>query len=145
MVERRNIQAFIFTRNPDLQFLILKRMPDRSGYWQPVCGGIEGNEETDEAVKREILEETGITEIMNVIDLEYSFIYEETKNEKLMKMQDICFAAEVATVMNIKLSDEHECYLWCSKNEVGQYLTWEHNLIAFEKLLKVFSFHLKRE
>jgi dihydroneopterin triphosphate diphosphatase len=140
MVERINVQAFVFTRKPELRMLILKRIPQKSGYWQPVCGGIEENEEALDAVRREVFEETGIGEILDIIDLEYSFTYEETKNGKLMKMQDVCFGAEIDTISDIKLSDEHEKYLWCSREEAKQYLKWEHNLIALDRLLEILSY-----
>lgn len=139
MIERINVQAFIFTRRPNLQLLILKRVPEKSGYWQPVCGGVEGDEEYKDTVIREIFEETGITEVKHIIDIGYSFTYSETKNGKLMYMQDICFAAEVNDILDIKLSREHEKYMWCSEEEAKQYLQWEHNLIALDKLLNTVN------
>lgn len=140
MIERINVQAFLFTKNPELRFLILKRTPQKSGYWQPVCGGIEENEDALETVRREIFEETGIVEIVDIIDLGYSFTYEETKNGKLMKMKDICFGAELDTMSDIHLSDEHEHYLWCSREEAKQHLKWEHNLIALDMLLEMLGY-----
>ncbi|WIV12729.1 NUDIX domain-containing protein [Proteiniborus sp. MB09-C3] len=137
MIDRINVQAFIFTRKPDFKVLILKRIPKRSGYWQPVCGGIEDGEQETQAVKREIFEETGLEKIENIIDLKYSFVYEETKNGKLMSMKDICYAVEVNSVVDVKLSDEHEKFIWCSELEAKQYLTWEHNLIALRKLMEM--------
>lgn len=96
MIERINVQAFVFTVNPSFRVLILKRTPEKSDYWQPVCGGVEKGEELTQTVIREILEETGITEIESIIDLDYNFTYKETKNCKLMNMQDFCFAVKLA-------------------------------------------------
>lgn len=135
MIERTNIQAFVFSTNPSFKVLILKRTPERSGYWQPVCGGIENGEEPEETVIREIFEETGITTENDIIDLNYTFTYKETKNDKLMSMRDICFAVEVHSVSDINLSDEHEEYKWCPYIEAKEYLKWEHNLIALDKLI----------
>jgi len=95
MIKRTNVQVFIFSTNPSFRVLILKRTPERSGYWQPVCGGIENGEESKEAVIREIFEETGIANGKDIIDLNYTFSYKETKNGTLMDMRDICFAFEV--------------------------------------------------
>lgn len=75
MTERTNVQAFVFSVNPSFRVLILKRTPERSGYWQPVSGGIENGEEPAIAVVREVFEETGITGIRNIIDLDYTFAY----------------------------------------------------------------------
>lgn len=137
MIKRTNVQIFIFSTNPSFRVLILKRTPERSGYWQPVCGGIENGEEPKDAAVREIFEETGITNAKDIIDLNYTFNYKETKNGTLMDMVDICFALEVDSVLDIKLSDEHEEYKWCSYIEAKEYLKWEHNLIALEKLTKM--------
>lgn len=50
-------------RRPDGKFLITKRTLDKSwapGYWEVSGGGVQSGETSEEAVKREILEETGI-------------------------------------------------------------------------------------
>jgi len=136
MVERINVQVFVFCKAPSFKVLILKRTPNRSGYWQPVCGGVDSGEELIEAALREIVEETGIENVKSIIDLEYTFTYKESKNGVLMHMQDFCFAVEVENIVDIKLSDEHEEYKWCSYSEAKAYLKWEHNLIALEKLMQ---------
>lgn len=133
---RTNVLAFIFTRSPSLQFLFMKRSPERSGYWQPVCGGVESDESLFSAVHREIKEETGINEVLEITDLETQFMYKETKNNVPMQMEDYCFAVELTHKIPITLSSEHTEYLWLSSNLVSQYFTWELGLSAFEKLLK---------
>lgn len=136
MPRRINVQAFVYTKDPSFNVLILKRTPERSGYWQPVCGGVEKGEELTQTVIREISEETGITKIESILDLNYTFEYNEMKNGQLMDMQDYCFAVEVSNIQEIKLSDEHEEYKWCSYDNAKEYLKWEHNLIALEKLIE---------
>lgn len=135
MVQRINVQVFVFCKIPSFKVLILKRTPERSGYWQPVCGGVENGEKLIETVLREVWEEAGINNIKSIEDLKYTFTYKETKRGVLMDMQDFCFAAEIKDIPNIKLSDEHEAYKWCSYVEAKEYLKWEHNLIALEKLM----------
>lgn len=136
MVERINVQVFVFCKTPLFKVLILKRTPERSGYWQPVCGGVYNGEELTETVLREVVEETGIENIKSILDLKYIFTYKETKKGVLMDMQDFCFAVEVDDILDIKLSDEHEEYKWCSYIEAKVYLKWEHNLNALEKLME---------
>ncbi|WP_051931455.1 NUDIX domain-containing protein [Clostridium sp. KNHs214] len=139
MNKRVNVQAFVFSNNPSFKVLILKRTPDRSGYWQPVCGGIENDESSRDAVIREVFEETGITDIKNIIDLNYTFNYRETKNGILMDMTDICFAVEVDGISHVRISYEHEAYKWCSYTESKKYLNWKHNLIALDRLMKLIN------
>ena len=43
-------------------FLLLKRIPSRGGFWQPVTGGVNAGEDFTLAAKREVQEETGINE-----------------------------------------------------------------------------------
>lgn len=83
-----------------------------------------------------MLEETGIKKIMSIADLNYTFIYKESKNGVLINMQDFCFAIEVENIPDIRLSDEHEEYKWCSYIEAKAYLKWEHNLNVLEKLMQ---------
>lgn len=136
MIQRINVQAFVFCKNSSFKVLILKRTPKRSGYWQPVCGGVEKGEELIETVLREVSEETGMKNIKSIIDLKYTFTYKETKKGVLMDMQDFCFAVEVGNIFDVKLSDEHEEYKWCSYIEAKEYLKWEHNLNASERLMQ---------
>lgn len=137
MTTRVNVQGFVYCNHATLQFLVLKRTPQRGGYWQPVCGGVENGEAHTDAVLREIAEETGITVIKSLTDLNYTFTYRETKNGVLMDMQDYCYAAEIGHPVDIQLSCEHEAYQWLSYAEAQEYLTWEHNLIALERLMQL--------
>ena len=135
MIERTNVQIFVYTTKPTFKVLILKRIPEKSGYWQPPCGGVDEGELDTEAAIRELFEETGIVYKDEIIDLDYSFTYRESKNGILMNMKDICFAAEVEELPKVELSHEHQKYRWCNEIEAREYLKWEHNLIALDKLV----------
>jgi len=135
MIERINVQVFLYTRNPEFKVLILKRTQQRGGFWQPISGGIEEGEITYDAIIREILEETGIQNIKKIHDLDYTFTFKAPISRKLMK--DICFGVEIENSFDIKLSDEHDDYKWCNEKEAKKLLKWKYNLIAFKKLLKM--------
>ena len=143
MIGRVNVQVFIFTQNPVFKILILKRVPEREGHWQPITGGIEEGEKPSDTVKREIYEETGINKLERIIDLKYSFIFTTNWHGKLTKMREMCYAAEIKKVMLIRLSNEHEEYKWCNEEEAKKYLKWEHNLIAFNKLIRILKSEFK--
>ena len=57
MIDRINVQGFIFTLSPQFEVLILKRIPERSGHWQPISGRIEKGETFMDTIKREVKEE----------------------------------------------------------------------------------------
>ena len=139
MVDRKNVHVLIFTFQLELKFLLLKRIPERSGYWQPVCGGIEKGESDIDAVLREIQEETGISNYEQIINLDYSCIYKEPKNGIIMEMQDFFYAIEIDCERKIEISEEHEQYLWVNEQDLRNKYTWNYGLIALEKLLRIIS------
>ena len=139
MVDRKNVVIFIFTTQPRLRFLLLKRTPERSGYWQPVTGGIKPRESDKEAALREIREETGIIDYLRFIDLQHTFRYHEPKGGVLMYMQDYCYALEIEKEMDIRLSEEHEQYVWVDEEGVRQKMDWDNGLAAFEKLTQIIK------
>lgn len=143
MIGRVNVQVFIFKQNPIFKILILKRIPEREGHWQPISGGIEEGEKPIDTIKREVYEETGIKELERVIDLEYNFIFSTMWHGKLTQMREICYATEIKKALLIRLSDEHEEYKWCTKDKAKMYLKWEHNLIAFNKLINLLKLESK--
>ena len=107
MVDRVNIQSFIYTRNPKTNFLLLKRTSEKGGFWQPVSGGIKKGEQPTHAVKREIFEETGIKEIVGITDLQFSYTFKAAKDNMKMKMKDICYGVQVSNIKPVSLSLEH--------------------------------------
>ncbi|MFX1376414.1 MAG: NUDIX pyrophosphatase [Promethearchaeota archaeon] len=135
MIERTNVQVFLYTRKPEFKILILKRTEERGGFWQPISGGIEEGESTYDTIKREVFEETGFQDIEKVYDLDYNFTFKAPKSRKWMR--DICFGVEIDSIFDVKLSEEHEEYMWCNENQAKEILIWKHNLIALDKLLQI--------
>ena len=138
MIERTNVQVFLFTRNP-FKTLVLKRSQERGGFWQPITGGIDEGESTDDTIKREVFEETGFQDIEKLYNLDYTFTYKAPISRKWMK--DICFGVLIDKIFEVCLSDEHEEYIWCNEKETKQILKWKYYLITLDKLLNV----IKRE
>ncbi|MCK4474836.1 NUDIX domain-containing protein [Candidatus Bathyarchaeota archaeon] len=54
--------------NGRTRYLLLKRTPDRGGFWQPVTGGLETGETRVKAVEREVRQETGIKNFVGMIE-----------------------------------------------------------------------------
>ena len=77
------IEVIVFKKDEkeNYKFLLLKRIKSRGGFWQPITGGIEGDESEEEAMKREIKEEIGVKNILNIIGNIYHFVLEENGKE----------------------------------------------------------------
>lgn len=139
MIGRINVQVFVFTKSPIFKVLILQRIPERNSYWQPISGGIEKGEEPIDTVKREVFEETGIKILKSIINLNYNFTFETMWHGKITKMKEFCYAVEINKIRKIRLSNEHQDYKWCTETEVKNFLKWEHNLIALNKLVEILN------
>ena len=95
------------------------------GHWDFVKGKVEKNETPHETAKRETREETGIANI-EFIDgfaesVEYDFRF---KKENIHKK--VIFFLAKTDEKNIKLSHEHNDYLWLEYNDALKKTTFEN-------------------
>jgi 8-oxo-dGTP pyrophosphatase MutT (NUDIX family) len=139
LIDRTNVLVFIFTTNPRLKILLLKRTQEKGGFWQPISGGIEEGEVPKDTVRREIIEETRLADYIRTLDLDYTFTHRTSKNGNLMNMRDFCYAVEVKEEVIVNLSNEHVEYKWCTIKETKQLLRWELGLIALQKLVDIIT------
>jgi 8-oxo-dGTP pyrophosphatase MutT (NUDIX family) len=125
------IEAIIFRRNSKtIEYLLLKRLPERNGFWQPVTGGLEEGETRTEALHREIKEETGIKNLIRVIE---GLHYFEFSDPNLF--QEYVYGVEVPSTEEVVLDGkEHSEYKWCGIKDALQLLYWKENKEALEKL-----------
>ncbi len=55
------VEAIVFRWvNKKIEYLMLKRIPEKGGFWQPVTGGMETGETMKDALLRELKEETKV-------------------------------------------------------------------------------------
>jgi dihydroneopterin triphosphate diphosphatase len=132
---RNQVEAIIFKALPSGEhlFLMLKRTPQRGGFWQPVTGNVEKGEAFEAAALREIQEELGITETIRLIDTEYS--YEFTDNG--MDQFERIFGVQVSSGQEVRLSSEHTEYRWATEGEaIGTYLKYPGNKEGLRRLCR---------
>lgn len=131
---RTNKQIEVFfcktTPNNEHLFLLMKRIPARGGFWQPLTGGVEEGETLEEAIKRETFEETGINNIIKLIDIDYQFTFQEKGKSYI----EYVFGIEISADTNIKLSYEHDDFVWVGKDKALQLLKWPDNKEGLCKL-----------
>ena len=134
------VEAIIFRRNSSIiEYLLLKRLPERNEFWQPVTGGMEEGETRDEALRREVMEETGVRNMVAVIEGLYYFEFSDPN----LNQEYVC-GVEVPSSEEIVLDPkEHSEYRWCSFQEALQLLHWKENKEALRKLNLTLTQHSK--
>ncbi|MDD4984042.1 MAG: NUDIX domain-containing protein [Candidatus ainarchaeum sp.] len=101
--------------NPNLKkFLLLRHNLEDEVYWNIPKGGTEEGETTTETVKREIMEETGITnyDLKN----EYFVTMHTYVSKGGLRKAYVTHFAATTKEKKLKLSDEHIAYKWLSFN-----------------------------
>ncbi|MFC1733351.1 NUDIX pyrophosphatase [candidate division KSB1 bacterium] len=143
----RQVLSIIYRKNNIYEFLLLKRIPDKGGFWQPPSGGIEGDESILEACYREIQEETGITreKIIKSTESVHCFVIDRhyITDEKIAPTTEYACAFEVKNDIKITLDanvyPEHEEYRWVTYEQAMKMLKWQNNKDAFIKLKKILG------
>ncbi|MHA1908048.1 MAG: NUDIX hydrolase [Candidatus Thorarchaeota archaeon] len=134
------IQVLVYPvryKDDNWEYLLLKRVEDRGGFWQGVTGAPEKKEKILEAAKRELLEETGfLAEIIFKVDYTYSINVKDVQGVYAPDVATIPEYAFMARVHedSIPVLDpiEHTEWMWCTFDEAYELLKWENNKKALE-------------
>ena len=126
-------------------FLLLKRVKDRGGFWQGVTGAPEGDETLYEAAKRELHEETGFSSV-KLIKTDISYIipmedrWKDIYPEGIKQIPEYLFIAITHQVGPPKIDPiEHNNWKWCSYEDAMNLLSLEDNKRALEHVQKFLS------
>jgi len=145
---RQPIQVLVYpvrhTVEGDLQYLLLKRISSRGGFWQGVTGGVERKEDLVEAAARELIEETGLVPSdLQTIDYSYSFPVEDRLRylypSGTESITEHVFVARITDEQKPELSDEHDQYRWCKFDEALSLLRWPENIEALNRCNRVLT------
>jgi lipoyl(octanoyl) transferase len=132
MSQRQQVQVFPFRRRGDRrEYLLLRRVPEAGGFWQPVTGGVEAGETAQAAAVREIAEETGLSGSLIATGLGSGFRWAG------IQWQETVFAWEVSGG-EPGIGPEHDDFVWCGLGEAWWRLYWPLNrshLAAVDRLL----------
>ena len=74
----KKVQVWLLRENTlgQVEVLLLKTVPERSGFWQPVTGHVDEGESFLEAAVREVAEETGLfisSTVFELLDERFQF------------------------------------------------------------------------
>lgn len=126
------VGALVF--NPQREVLLVKSHKWRGKYVMP-GGHIELGETMEEALGREIKEETGLV----IYDIEFICFFEFVYGEGFYKKKHFIFFDFAARTdsTEVRLNEEHQDYIWTSLDKVGNYNVEKYTLRAIEKYKKV--------
>jgi len=136
------VQAILFKKiSGRLHYLLLKRTLEKEGFWQPVTGGLEEGETKVEALEREVLEETGIKNIVRIIEDVHYFEYSDSHFIKGYDfVREHVFGVQIHPNEKIVLDGkEHSQFKWCSFQEALELLKWKENKEALSRLNEILS------
>ena len=101
----------------DGKVLVIKRARNErylAGMYELPGGKVDFGEQPNDALKREFLEETGLTIQVLTPYKAYSYLSHENKRHTV----EIVYTVALIGKPGIKLSDEHEDYCWVSPKDV---------------------------
>lgn len=106
------VKSIIFNRKLNKFLLVQRCKKDDVGAdtWENAGGNIENGENPEEAMRREIKEETGITDII-IERVAYVTLLNGKKPYLI-----IAYLCEALTD-NVVLSDEHQAYIWADEKD----------------------------
>lgn len=139
---RQPIQVLIYPvrqARSDWEYLLLRRVVNRGGFWQGVTGDVKEGENLAEAAMREFIEETRfIPSRLERIDYSYSFpLVERWRNlytAGVEKIIEYVFVAYVHGQQEPVIDPgEHDEWKWCRLNEALELLTWPENVEALKR------------
>jgi len=124
--------------NENWEYLMLKRVKNRGGFWQGVTGAPENVETLSEGAKRELYEETGYNPL-NLIKTDISYIipmedrWKDIYPEGTTEIPEYLFIAKIEELSPPKIDPiEHNDWKWCPYEEAMNLLTWEDNKRALD-------------
>lgn len=101
-----------------------------------MSGGVKEGENEIAALKRELKEETGISEYRKIINLRYSYSF---CLPHLGELAENVYAVEMRPDTEIILSPEHTEYRWVGFEEAISLIKYETNKEGFRKIWKILN------
>jgi 8-oxo-dGTP pyrophosphatase MutT (NUDIX family) len=116
----------------DDKFLLLKY---ELGHWDFVKGHIEEDETQEQTIKRELEEETGITEAKIIDGFKETYDYFFKKDGETIYKKVYCYLIESETE-DIELSFEHVDYTWLEAEKAIEKASYENSKTILKKAVE---------
>jgi 8-oxo-dGTP pyrophosphatase MutT (NUDIX family) len=128
----RGDQEIVVVVRREGQLLVMRRAPERLGYWSVVAGGVEPEETSWTAAVRELREETGLAAQVRKlpISLSYSLLDDPPAIRAryapgIERVTVHAFVADAPAGWEPTLDAEHDVYRWCDLDEAVELMAYE--------------------
>jgi lipoyl(octanoyl) transferase len=128
----RGDQEIVVVVRREGELLVLRRAPERLGYWSLVAGGLEPEETPIVAAQRELLEETGLkTEVRELpVALSYSLLDDPPaiRARYAPGVETVtvhAFVADAPAGWEPTLDAEHDLHRWCDLDDALELMVYE--------------------
>lgn len=122
MPREKSCGAVVFSKNGQVKYLLLHY---EAGHWGFVKGEVERDESEEDTVKRELEEETGITDAQFIGDFREEISYFYRRAGQTIYKQVVYFLLQVKS-STVKLSYEHVGYVWLSYEQALEKLRFKN-------------------
>jgi lipoyl(octanoyl) transferase len=102
--------AVVKGHGPEARVLLVRRRPERGGFWQVLTGRLEPGESPAQAALRELEEETGLRQTPVDLGYRHAFALGELLPPKLVEENG--FAVRCAPDAAVRLGPEHDAFEW---------------------------------
>ncbi len=121
--DEKSCGVVIFRDEDDQRFFLILKYP--SGHIDLVKGHVELNETELETATRELIEETGISDVEYVDGFRNEISYRYIKNNEPSNKQVIFFLGRTK-LKDVKISHEHHDFYWLPYDEALEKLTFDN-------------------
>lgn len=128
----RGDQEVVVVVRREGELLVLRRAPERLGYWSLVSGGLEPGETPRVAAQRELLEETGLeAEVRELpVALAYSLLDDPPAiraryGPGIETVTVHAFVADAPADWEPTLDAEHDLHRWCSLEDALELMVYD--------------------
>lgn len=138
-LEERSAGAIIFHESEEGRRYLLLKYP--AGHWDFPKGNVEEGEELEQTVKREVKEETGLSNIQIIDGFKKRIEYFYRRDGKTIH-KEVTFLLAKCNTDAIKLSFEHQDYGWFRYSDALARVTYSNSkrlLIEAEEFLNGIS------
>lgn len=124
---KKSIECWLV--NPSTNEVLLLQVPAKKGrdaFFQPITGGLEGDETPDEACLREVLEETGLRVSANdLVKITDKF---EVKIDDTLQIDKTLYLVNTEYFEPELSPSEHISFKWVDAEDVVQTLSYQSNM-----------------